>query len=93
MTHRECHATMVLLYVAVVFVVTLWPSVNRVHRTLEFACECMVSALAGSLVGAFLGIAWDHPTLLRVEVGFATPLRNRSRLITLLVGSQIAIRS
>ena len=63
LTHRKCQATMVLWYVAVVFVVTVWPCVNRVRGTLEFGlyCECMVSALAGALVGGFLGIAWHHP--------------------------------
>ena len=63
LTHRKCQATMVLWYVAVVFVVTVWPCVTRVHGTLEFAlyCDCMVSALAGALAGGFLGIAWDHP--------------------------------
>jgi hypothetical protein len=63
LTHRKCQATMVLWYVAVMFVVTVWPCVNRVHGTLEFAlyCECTVSALVGALVGGFLGIAWHHP--------------------------------
>ena len=63
LTHRKCQATMVLWYVAVVFVVIIWPFVNRVHGTLEFAlyCECTVSALVGAMLGGFLGIAWDHP--------------------------------
>jgi hypothetical protein len=63
LTHRKCQAAMVLWYVAVVFVVVIWPVVNRVHGALEFAlyCECTVSALVGAVLGGFLGIAWDHP--------------------------------
>jgi hypothetical protein len=71
MTRRKCQVTMVLWYVAIVFAVTVWPCVTRVHGVLEFAlyCECMVSALVGALVGGFVGIVWDHPHRRQVHVG------------------------
>jgi len=63
LTHRKRQATMVLVYAAALFVFLVCLSANRAHWTLPCVLfwESAVFAVAGALVGGFLGCAWVHP--------------------------------
>jgi hypothetical protein len=62
LTHRKRKATMVLVYAAGLFVFLVCLGANRAHWTLAcmFFWESAVFAVAGALVGGFLGCAWVH---------------------------------
>jgi hypothetical protein len=63
LTHRKRQATMVLVYTAALLVFLVCLCANRAHWTA--ACvlfwESAAFAVAGALVGGFLGCAWVHP--------------------------------